>query len=205
MSLFFYTCGVHYVLTLAIFSVYCCYALLLRRRRVLWWRFLDTWAPGHLPVAWCPFSLFRSLGLVINFVIRLDVINSDYTVYFTICRKLDPDTNKGNAFSFDFKIVCDIVPMFPSPAFDSIVLLVAWLLWLERNSRVFRSLCRSLVAILTQIWESIDLWFGAREAKQVAALWPVVSSVSGRVGVARGPVLGSCMGCCCTSVLLCLI
>jgi hypothetical protein len=30
------------------------------------------------------FSLFRCLGLVISFI-RLDVINTGYTVYFTIC------------------------------------------------------------------------------------------------------------------------
>jgi hypothetical protein len=41
--------------------------------------------PGHLPVAWCLILLFRPLGLVISFVIRFDVINTGYTVYFTIC------------------------------------------------------------------------------------------------------------------------
>jgi hypothetical protein len=35
-----YTCWVLYVLTLAIFSVYCYYALLLRRWGVRWWRLL---------------------------------------------------------------------------------------------------------------------------------------------------------------------
>jgi hypothetical protein len=43
-------------------------------------------APGHLPMACCLFSLFSPLGLVISFIIRLDVINTGYTVYFTICR-----------------------------------------------------------------------------------------------------------------------
>jgi hypothetical protein len=42
-------------------------------------------APGHLFVAWCLFPLFRPLGLVICFILRLDVINTDYTVYFTLC------------------------------------------------------------------------------------------------------------------------
>jgi hypothetical protein len=37
--------------------------------------------PGHLPMAWCFIPLFRPLGLVISFIIRLDVIN---TIYFTI-------------------------------------------------------------------------------------------------------------------------
>jgi hypothetical protein len=36
-------------------------------------------------VAWCLIPLFRPLGLVISFVIRLDVINTGYTAYFTIC------------------------------------------------------------------------------------------------------------------------
>jgi hypothetical protein len=40
------------------------------------------WAPSHVPVVWYFVPLHRPLGLVI----RLDVINIDYTVYFTICR-----------------------------------------------------------------------------------------------------------------------
>jgi hypothetical protein len=31
------------------------------------------------------FSLFEPLGLVISFIIRLDIINTSYTIYFTIC------------------------------------------------------------------------------------------------------------------------
>jgi hypothetical protein len=41
--------------------------------------------PGHLPLAWWFIPLPRPLGLVISFIIRLDVINTGYTVYFTIC------------------------------------------------------------------------------------------------------------------------
>jgi hypothetical protein len=44
-----YTCGVLYVLTLAIFSVYCCYALVYR----------------------CYIPLFRPHGRVISFLLRL--------------------------------------------------------------------------------------------------------------------------------------
>jgi hypothetical protein len=40
--------------------------------------------PGHLPVVWCFIPLCRPLSFVISFVIKLDVINIGYTVYFTI-------------------------------------------------------------------------------------------------------------------------
>jgi hypothetical protein len=63
-------------------------------------------APGLVPVAWCPFSLFRPLGLVISYV----VINTSLlfiSLFVTICVKLDPGTHKGNAFSFSLKIGCD--------------------------------------------------------------------------------------------------
>jgi hypothetical protein len=42
------------------------------------------WTPGHLPVVWCFVPLLIPLGLVITNVIRLDVINIGYTIYFTI-------------------------------------------------------------------------------------------------------------------------
>jgi hypothetical protein len=48
-------------------------------------------APDHLPVVWCYVSLFRPFGLVISYVLILDVINTGYTVYslfFTLCLKL---------------------------------------------------------------------------------------------------------------------
>jgi hypothetical protein len=54
-------------------------------------------APGHLPVAWCLFPLFRSLGLVISFKLKLDVINTGYTIislFITLCVKVDPGTHK---------------------------------------------------------------------------------------------------------------
>jgi hypothetical protein len=47
--------------------------------------FLACGAPDHLPVVWCLYPLLRPLGLVISFILRLDVINTGYTVYFTIC------------------------------------------------------------------------------------------------------------------------
>jgi hypothetical protein len=63
-------------------------------------------APGVLPVAWCPFPLFRPLGLVISYV----VINTGLlfiSLFIALCVKLDPDTHKGNAFNFSLKTGCD--------------------------------------------------------------------------------------------------
>ena len=67
-------------------------------------------APDHLPVAWCPFPLFRPLGLVISFVIRYDVLNTGLlfiSLFVALCVEIDPGTHKGNAFSFDLKTGCD--------------------------------------------------------------------------------------------------
>jgi hypothetical protein len=63
-------------------------------------------APGHLPVAWCHFPLFRPLGLVIRYV----VLNTGLlfiSLFVALCVKLDPATHKGNASSFDLKTGCD--------------------------------------------------------------------------------------------------
>jgi hypothetical protein len=57
-------------------------------------------------VAWCPFLLFRPLGLVISYV----VINTGLlfiSLFVTLCVKLDPDTHKGNAYNFSLKTGCD--------------------------------------------------------------------------------------------------
>jgi hypothetical protein len=35
---------------------------------------------------WCFVPLRRPLGLVISFLLRLDVLNIGYIIYFTICR-----------------------------------------------------------------------------------------------------------------------
>jgi hypothetical protein len=63
-------------------------------------------APGHFPVAWYPFPLFRPLGLVIRYV----VLNTGLlfiSLFVALCVKLDPDTHKGNASSFGLKTGCD--------------------------------------------------------------------------------------------------
>jgi hypothetical protein len=64
-------------------------------------------------VSWCPFPLFRSLGLVICYV----VINTDLpfiSLFVALCVKLDPGTHNGNAFSFSLKTGCDIHPISKS-------------------------------------------------------------------------------------------
>jgi hypothetical protein len=104
-----HTCRVLYVLTLAILSVYCCYALLLRRWRLL----IGMRAPDHLHVVWCFIPLCRPLGLVISFVIKLDVINIGYTIYFTIvalCVKFDHGTHKCKHSVLSLKLgVTDLI------------------------------------------------------------------------------------------------
>jgi hypothetical protein len=58
-------------------------------------------------MAWCPFLLFRPLGLVISYV----VINTGLlfiSLFVALCLKLDPGTHKGNLFSFSLKTGCDI-------------------------------------------------------------------------------------------------
>jgi hypothetical protein len=63
-------------------------------------------APSLLPVAWCPFPLFRPLGLVISYI----VINTGLlliSLFVALCVKLDPGTHKCNALSFSLKIGCD--------------------------------------------------------------------------------------------------
>lgn len=44
------------------------------------------------------------------------------------------------------------------PAFDSMVLLVTWFLWKERNARVFRGLASDLVAIAKAVVSEGELW-----------------------------------------------
>jgi hypothetical protein len=50
------------------------------------------------------------------------------------------------------------VPKARRRAFDSLVILVVWCIWLERNSCVFRNITRSLSATLTTVLSSCDLW-----------------------------------------------
>jgi hypothetical protein len=61
-------------------------------------------------VAWCPFPLFRPLGLVISFVIRYIVLNTGLlfiSLFVALCVKIDPGTHKGNASSFSLKTESD--------------------------------------------------------------------------------------------------
>jgi hypothetical protein len=92
-----YTCGVLYVLTLAGYHI--SYILLLfSTAQKMKSSLMKTssrregpWSSAcvvvlHLPVLWCFVLLRRHLGLVISFILRLDVINIGYTIYFTIYR-----------------------------------------------------------------------------------------------------------------------
>jgi hypothetical protein len=57
-------------------------------------------------VSWCPFPLFRPLGLVIRYV----VINTGLlfiSLFVALYVKLDLGTHKGNAFNFSLKTGCD--------------------------------------------------------------------------------------------------
>jgi hypothetical protein len=56
------------------------------------------WAPGHLPVVWCLFPLFRPLSLAISVILRLDVntlVILFISLFVALCVKLDHDTHKG--------------------------------------------------------------------------------------------------------------
>jgi hypothetical protein len=57
-------------------------------------------------VVWCPFLLFRPLGLVISYVV-INIGLLFISLFVALCVKLDPCTYKGNAFSFSLKTGCD--------------------------------------------------------------------------------------------------
>lgn len=44
------------------------------------------------------------------------------------------------------------------PAFDSLVLLVTWALWKERNARVFRGIASSLELIRREVVREAEMW-----------------------------------------------
>jgi hypothetical protein len=50
------------------------------------------------------------------------------------------------------------VPKHQRKAFDSLVILVAWLLWLERNDRTFSSRSRTAAAMTVHVGEMVELW-----------------------------------------------
>jgi hypothetical protein len=43
-------------------------------------------------------------------------------------------------------------------AFDSLVALIIWSIWLERNSRVFRNQVGSVTAVVTSVIDWCELW-----------------------------------------------
>jgi hypothetical protein len=46
--------------------------------------------------------------------------------------------------------------------FDSLILLVAWSIWLEQNARVFRSEFAMASAVIDGIWSRCELWCRAK-------------------------------------------
>jgi hypothetical protein len=50
------------------------------------------------------------------------------------------------------------VPQRRRKAFDSLVILVAWELWLERNDRTFSSRARTAMALAIHVSEQVELW-----------------------------------------------
>jgi hypothetical protein len=54
------------------------------------------------------------------------------------------------------------VPKHRRQAFDSLVLLVARHIWLERNDRVFRGECKQPTLLIKSLWEIAELWSRAR-------------------------------------------
>jgi hypothetical protein len=43
-------------------------------------------------------------------------------------------------------------------AFDSLVVVVAWSVWLERNERCFARACNSPAAVCMETWNLLQLW-----------------------------------------------
>jgi hypothetical protein len=43
------------------------------------------------------------------------------------------------------------------PAFDSMVILIVWYLWLQRNIRVFDGACKTPSVLLVGIWGMVDI------------------------------------------------
>jgi hypothetical protein len=49
--------------------------------------------------------------------------------------------------------------------FDSLVLVIVWTIWLERNARVFRSHATSMSAVVESVWCRCGLWCRAKLVK----------------------------------------
>jgi hypothetical protein len=46
----------------------------------------------------------------------------------------------------------------PRKGFDSLVICVAWCVWLEPNDRVFRGVANSATGVTCVVWETMQLW-----------------------------------------------
>jgi hypothetical protein len=47
-------------------------------------------------------------------------------------------------------------------AFDSLVALATWCVWLERNERVFRNTCTTVPQLVSKIVSEVEQWCRAR-------------------------------------------
>jgi hypothetical protein len=54
------------------------------------------------------------------------------------------------------------VPKPRRKTFYSLMMLMVWTIWLERNARVFRNQSRSVTAAVDSVFASCDLWRRAR-------------------------------------------
>ena len=71
----------------------------------------------------------------------------------------------------------DAVPETIRRAFDSLVLLVAWVIWKERNSRTFSNVAKTTTQVIAVVTEELDAYIGAGY-RRLASLF--VSTSNGR-------------------------
>jgi hypothetical protein len=64
------------------------------------------------------------------------------------------------------------VPKARRKGFDSLVLVVAWTIWIEWNARVFRNEVASVSSVIGCVWDRCELWCRAKlvEWSQLVAL-----------------------------------
>jgi hypothetical protein len=47
-------------------------------------------------------------------------------------------------------------------ALDSLILLICWFIWLERNARVFNRRLRTVLDVVSHLVQELDAWIAAR-------------------------------------------
>jgi hypothetical protein len=65
------------------------------------------------------------------------------------------------------------------PAFDSLVLLVAWTVWKECDARVFRGSNGSMTSVCKALFQEVKLWCEARfrELRAFTPIWSLNSFI----------------------------